>query len=76
MNATTRIQIKFGEPMTPQQIPVRQASATASRLPGVASVDAGPGPGYSTRQVGSHRRGFGTEQLIARIRAVLGKEGI
>jgi hypothetical protein len=75
MNTITRIQIEFGEPATPLQIPVRHATATASRLPGVEWVDFRASPG-SFRTVSSfNTRSFGMDQFITRMREMLCKRG-
>jgi hypothetical protein len=75
MNAITRIQIEFGEPATPLQIPVRRVTATASRLPGVAWVDSRANPGSFRKIVGFNSRSVEMDQFIACIRAAMQKRG-
>jgi hypothetical protein len=76
MNVSTRIEVKFAEPVAPVQIPVWHWSATASRLPGASWVGAGRQPNNFTKPAGANGRSFELEQLIARIRTVLRKQGI
>lgn len=75
MNAITKIQVEFDGPAAPVQILVRQASATASRLPGVAAVDSGRKYGNFIRNAGSNRRSVEVDRLVARIHEVLLKQG-
>ena len=75
MNASTRIQIEFGEPDAPMEIPVRRASASASRLPGIAALDLDADHGNSGLDADFNNRSFDADQFIARIRQVLQKEG-
>jgi len=73
MNAIKKIQVEFGEPAELLQIPVRLASATASRLRGVEVMVSRTEPGSLMREAGSNRRSLEAEQFIARIREVLQK---
>jgi len=76
MISSTRIQVEFGEPMAQRHVLVRHALATASRLPGVESVDLDAEPGTFTKNGSSNQRSVEAERFIARIREVLQKEGV
>jgi len=76
MNTFTKIQIEFGEPATPQQIPVRHVTATASRLPGVAWVESNFKYDNVNPYAGSDSWSVETKQFIARIREVMQKRGL
>jgi len=75
MNAINRIQVEFGEPETPQQIPVRRRAATASRLPTVVWVDSWTNSASFTANARSNDRSVEAEQFIARIGEALQKRG-
>ncbi|MFZ0828916.1 MAG: hypothetical protein WAO02_15980 [Verrucomicrobiia bacterium] len=75
MNVISRIQVGFGEPAIPRQIPVRTVLAAASLLPGITWVNSPAEPRRITRDAGSSRQPAETDQLIARIRKVLQKQG-
>lgn len=75
MNVTSRIHVEFGETAIPRQIPVRHATATASRLPNESWVKSPVQPGNLTNGASTNRRSVETDRLIARIRKVLQKQG-
>ena len=75
MNAITRIQVEFGEPAAPVQIPVKYASATASHVPGVEVMVSRTEPGSFTEAAGSNGWSVEANQFITRIREVLRKQG-
>jgi hypothetical protein len=75
MNANTKIQVEFGEPAMELHIPVRPVLATASHLPGGAWVDSHAEPGNISNDATFNHRSLETEQLIARIREALRKQG-
>ena len=76
MNGITRIQVEFGEPMAQRQVPVRHALATASRLPGMETVDSNAIHGTFTKNGRPDQRSVEVDRLIARIREALQKQGI
>ena len=75
MNTITRIHVESGEPATPLQIPVRHATATASRLPGGAWVDSRANPGSFRKFASFNSRSFEMDQFIVRMREMLQRRG-
>jgi hypothetical protein len=75
MKTITRIQIEPGETAAPQQIPVQQVTATASRLPGVEWVDLRLKHGNFTKDAGFSRWSVEADRFIARFREIMQKQG-
>jgi len=76
MNTNTRIQVEFDELAAQVRIPVKYASATASRVPGAQVMISRIKPGSFTKVVGANDRSVEANQFIARIREVLRKQGM
>ena len=76
MNAISRIQVEFDKPAAQVRIPVKCASATASRVPGAEVMVSRTKPGSFTKVVGANDRSVESKQFIERIREVLRKQGM